>query len=109
MPLRLPSLANLHSLTWQRLSGIKRKHREVTKRAMSGFIPPKPPFVVTLTRVGARKLDDDNLASAFKYIRDEVARIIGIDDGSPLYTWQYLQRIGEYEVEIEVVTRGDEL
>lgn len=109
VPLRLPSLANLHSLTWQRLSGIKRKHKTATRRAMSGFVPPKPPWVVIITRVGKRKLDGDNLYYACKFVRDEIARIIGVDDGSGLYTWDYRQRIGEYGVEIEVLTRGDGL
>lgn len=109
MPIRLPSLANMSSLTWQRLSGIKNKQRRATKRAMSGFVPPKSPWVVTIIRIGRRKLDGDNLHYSCKFVRDEIARIIGVDDGSPLYTWDYDQRIGEYGVEIEIVTRGDEL
>lgn len=78
-------------------------------KAKSSTELPKPPLVVLITRIGPRKLDDDNLASACKYVRDEIARIIGLDDGSPLYTWQYAQRTGKYGVDIEIMVRGDEL
>lgn len=40
-------------------------------------------------------LDDDNLAGAFKYPRDEVARFLGLDDASPRYCWRYVQCKGD--------------
>jgi hypothetical protein len=49
---------------------------------------------VTLTRLGGRALDSDNLTGAFKAIRDKVARRLGIDDGSPRLCWQYAQHTG---------------
>lgn len=52
-----------------------------------------------LTRVAPRQLDSDNLQSAFKAIRDEVAAQVGIDDGSPRWTWEYHQRKGPPAVE----------
>ena len=70
---------------------------------------PTVPLLVTITRVGPRRLDDDNLAAACKYVRDQIAAVIGIDDGSPLYTWRYEQRVGgrkEYGVDVEIVTHG---
>jgi hypothetical protein len=63
------------------------------------------PCVVRLTRIGARKLDDDNLAGAFKACRDQIAREIGVDDGSELIKFEYAQEaIGkrQYEVKVEV-------
>ncbi len=64
------------------------------------------PIVVTLTRIGKRRLDDDNLAASFKYVRDQIAHMIGTDDGSPLYTWVYKQQIGKvYGVEVEILPR----
>lgn len=47
---------------------------------------------VTLTRIGSRLLDDDNLRSALKAVRDAVAGWLGLDDGprSPI-TWSYRQ------------------
>jgi hypothetical protein len=55
----------------------------------------RQPLAVTLTRIGPRKLDSDNLASGFKAVRDEIARIIGIDDGDSRITWRYDQRKGK--------------
>lgn len=51
-------------------------------------------------RVAQRQLDDDNLAHAFKAMRDEVAKAVGIDDGSPRWTWEYHQRKGPNAVEL---------
>lgn len=62
--------------------------------------------MVAITRIGPRKLDDDNLLSACKYVRDQIATMIKVDDGSPLYTWRYTQRIDSiYGVEIEFIRR----
>src|SRR5205807_1700760 len=50
--------------------------------------------VVTLTHVG-RRMDSDNLAGAFKAVRDEIADNVGTDDGSAFFEWRYEQRTGE--------------
>lgn len=55
---------------------------------------PEPPLVVTMTRLGGRKLDDDNLRGALKAVRDGIADWLGIDDGSDLVTWAYGQEPG---------------
>jgi hypothetical protein len=68
------------------------------------------PLTITLTRVGPRRLDDDNLQTAFKPFRDGVAdALFGAnqksDDSDPRFTWKYAQRKGrprEYAVEIEI-------
>jgi len=80
------------------------------------------PCIVTLTRVGKRRMDTDNLASSLKYVRDAVAEMIitdrpglatGWHDGDPRITWKYEQRVGEnYAVELDLRTvatlcRGD--
>ena len=42
------------------------------------------------------------------WIRDQIAANVGVDDGSPLYTWRYEQRVekGErYGVDVEITTR----
>jgi hypothetical protein len=62
-------------------------------------------YIVTLTRIGQRKLDDDNLARSFKAIRDQIADQMGINDGSDLFVWRYAQEKGkpkEYAVRIEI-------
>lgn len=64
------------------------------------------PCRVRFTRIGPKALDDDNLRSAIKSVRDEVARLLGSHDGfgSPV-SWDYQQEaIGrhEYRLQIEV-------
>lgn len=56
-----------------------------------------PPFdraEVTLTRLGGRGLDSDNLAGSFKAVRDALADWLGVDDGSDRVAWHYGQRPG---------------
>lgn len=45
--------------------------------------------VVLLTRVSPKLFDDDNLAAAFKSVRDGIAAWWGIDDGGDNVTWLY--------------------
>ena len=52
---------------------------------------PRLPVVVTITRVGHRTLDTDNLAISAKAVRDAIALLYGVVDGDPLYTWEYAQ------------------
>lgn len=112
IPIRLPSLANAR-LHWKRLAALKKQQRAATLHAILGLpyrpktyrYPTSPPLIVTITRAGPRKLDDDNLAAACKYVRDQIAAIVGVDDGSPLYTWRYAQRKGEYGVDVTIEPR----
>jgi hypothetical protein len=72
--------------------------------------PIELPCTVTMIRLSSRKLDSDNLISAFKYIRDEIAECLfpdkklyavkkngtifqmkGFTDSSPDITWVYAQ------------------
>ena len=83
----------------------KREAKTATFVALHGHDLPPLPVVVTITRIGPRRLDNDNLESACKYVRDEIARAYGVDDGSPLYNWQCEQRIGDYAVEVEITSK----
>lgn len=68
------------------------------------------PAVVTLTRIGPRALDDDNLASALKHVRDGVADALGTHDGPGSgLTWRYGQAKGEYAVRIEIKKDNDDV
>ena len=60
-----------------------------------------PPRLVKIIRIGKRNLDSDNLASAFKATRDQVAASLGINDGSPSTAWAYGQERGPVGVRIE--------
>jgi hypothetical protein len=53
------------------------------------------PARVVLTRRGGRILDDDNLRSALKATRDQVAAWLGVDDGDQqAAAWHYGQQPG---------------
>lgn len=63
-------------------------------------------LVVTLRRIAPRKLDTDNLASALKAVRDEVAAYLGVTDapGSSV-TWRCEQERGaprQYAVRVRI-------
>lgn len=109
IPIHLPSLANTR-LNWRAMASLKKKQKLATymylaEQLIDGVKLPPMPLLVTITRVGPRKLDDDNLSGACKYVRDQIATAIGVDDGSDLYTWRYEQRIGKYAVEVEITER----
>ncbi len=93
LPLKTPSVANLRE-HWS----AKAKRTATQRRAVMLKCPKRkdgPLLVVTLTRVGPRELDSDNVASALKGIRDAVAARLGVDDGSALVRWEYQQAKGE--------------
>ncbi len=53
------------------------------------------PMVIEITRVSKEtELDDDNLSGACKAVRDSIAKVICIDDGSPDLYWGYVQKRG---------------
>jgi hypothetical protein len=70
-------------------------------------ISQKSKVLIELTRVATRKLDTDNLRSAFKAVRDGIADYLKIDDGSERLTWAYAQefkcKTNEIKVRIEIV------
>lgn len=67
---------------------------------------PAARLAVTFTRINPRELDDDNLRSAFKAVRDTVAKACGIDDRSKRYEWTYQQERGApgYRIRLEILT-----
>lgn len=58
-------------------------------------------LAVTWTHVG-RRMDSDNLAGAFKALRDDLASFFGIDDGSDLWEWHYRQEAGTPGVRVRI-------
>jgi len=89
---------------WRKRSRRVKAERTAVAWALMGKTPPKPPCVVKMTRLApSNGLDGDNLQSSAKGVRDEIAKWIGIDDKSPLVTWQYDQkRAKEYGVMVEL-------
>lgn len=107
LPIRTVSEANMRE-HWSAKANRARLQRQFTKVSLGPHfrkIMITGAFTITLTRVGVRPLDDDNLARSFKAIRDGVADALGIDDGSALLTWKYDQMRGrpkEYAVKIQI-------
>lgn len=89
---------------WEKVKDRKRQ-RTIIKWSLHSFRPPPLPVVVTLTRIGVRDLDDDNLAAGFKSVRDEVAAWLGCGDGKkdPV-TWVYEQERGPPKVYAVTIT-----
>lgn len=107
IPVRIISEANSRQ-HWRKAAARKRVHRMTARTILQMHARPMgeaEQFTITLTRVAPRKLDDDNLASGFKAVRDGVADWLGIDDGSPRIQWRYGQekgKPGEYAARVEV-------
>ena len=105
IPMPLPSAANLRE-HWR----VRAKRIKTQRATVAMFLrgpAPALPVVVTLTRIAPRALDDDNLQSAFKGVRDEVARWFGVPDNVPGIRWEYGQRRGApkvYGIEVSVVS-----
>jgi hypothetical protein len=78
---------------WSKQATRKKRQRNALRAAWidARFPVGAKPMRVTFTRIGARTLDDDNLASAFKAMRDEVASLCGCDDGKGGPEWRYAQ------------------
>ncbi len=53
--------------------------------------PRRVALVVSIIRVGKALLDDDNLTSCNKGLRDAIARTLGVDDRDPRIKWEYGQ------------------
>lgn len=61
------------------------------------------PCIITLTRIGPRKLDGDNLQSSLKFCRDAIAWKFGVDDADGVaITWNYAQATGKYAVRVQI-------
>jgi hypothetical protein len=93
-----------------RLHWAQRARQTKSHRHLAFYLTPKHavPCVVTLTRLSAGTLDDDNLRGALKGVRDGVADRLGIDDADPRVRWEYAQekcKRGESAVRVEIEER----
>lgn len=84
-----------------------RAKRVKAERAATALIvkPFFTPCIARLVRLSPAQCDDDNLQGACKAIRDEIAKINGVDDGpnGPI-TWVYAQekcKRGTFGVRVE--------
>ena len=112
LPIKITSPANGSHGHWAADAKRRKDQRTITKWGLMGQPKPALPVVVTLTRIGVRDLDSDNLAGGFKSVRDEVAAWLGCGDSTrdPI-TWVYQQQRGEPKqyacrIKIESVTNA---
>lgn len=109
LPLRLVSLSNQRE-HWAKRAKRAKAHRAITSLRFK--VPHnaqafRGPLVITLTRIGKRKLDDDNLRGACKSVRDGVADFLGVNDADPRIEWKYEQEKGEYAVRIRIESQNE--
>ena len=95
VPIRTVSEANSRD-HWAKKARRVKAQRDVVGMYLGIYFSqhrkPSLPCVVRLTRSGGRHLDDDNLRSALKAVRDEVAKWLNINDGGTLVKWEYAER-----------------
>lgn len=74
---------------WRKRAARVKAERAATSLIVKAF---PTPCIVRLVRLSSALCDDDNLQGACKAIRDEIAKICGVDDGprGPI-TWAYGQ------------------
>jgi hypothetical protein len=104
VPIRLVSPLNGAHGHWSQQASNRKRQRTATWVAWLEAKMPRqlePGQRVKITRVGPRELDGDNLQSSAKSVRDEVAKLLGIND--KLDVWEYDQAKGDYGVELEIL------
>ena len=90
------SIRSLNTLSehWGSRQTRRARERRVIAKALEGRKLPPLPVRVTFTRLAFRYLDSDNLAIAFKTIRDGLADVYGVGDSprDPI-DWAYSQEV----------------
>lgn len=102
IPMKTVSGMNAHELPIARHSRVKRERKTV-----GGYLyivkKPDVPCSVLLTRSApSAGLDDDNLLSALKTVRDTIATWLGVDDRHrDIVRYRYSQERGPLGVRVE--------
>lgn len=114
VPIKTVSETNTRDKHWAARHRRRAQQRQVAGLVTSGALAGSTvtgPLMVVLTRLApSGGLDDDNLVSSLKAIRDGVADALGIDDADARVSWAYDQRRakrGQWAVEIRIV-RGNQ-
>ena len=102
-PLKLISAANAREHWSVKAKRVAKERRVVWAELLQVKRLPTLPVNVKLVRIAPGTLDGDNLQSAFKATRDEIAKAFKIDDNNILISWFYAQeKSKEYRVRIEI-------
>lgn len=71
------------------------------------------PCIITLTRIGPKSLDPDNLANGFKAVQDAIAKVLNFDDGDVTKVrWLYDQTPitrRSYSIKIKIESKVEAL
>ena len=117
VPIRLGRGENNREVRGQRIGRIQRERQALfvathgVARAVLGaigaFTPKLPPCIVTFTRVApGRGLDpEENLPGSCKAVKDELAKLLGVDDRHPSITWWYQQERGDWGLWVHIVAQ----
>ena len=111
IPLRLASEVNRREHWARRHRRNKAQQAEVRAEWQCRVGRPEISFPcrVHLVQIGPEKLDSDNSTIAFKHVRDAIAALLGVDDGSDLITWTYGQeRAAAHMIRIDVTFTNKE-
>ena len=102
VPLRTGRGMNQHE-HWRSRNGRNQREQEAVGWMLKTAKRPRVPCSVLLTRVApSGGLDDDNLVSSLKNVRDAVAKWIGVDDRERMQVrYRYAQLRGPWAVRIE--------
>lgn len=97
IPIKTVSEANKRE-HWSVASARHKEQKQIIRVELWAHKVPKTlPCRVHMTRTSPRMLDDDNLQSALKYIRDAVSEYLipgtrpGMADNDPQIKWSYAQ------------------
>lgn len=125
IPVRTVSEANMRE-HWAVKARRKRDHTQTSMLVArsqlakagvqaSGWVPltlANGGIRITMTRLGVRALDTDNLAGALKGVQDGIAKALGVDDGDPRLEWVYRQEKGSkrsFGVVVEIKAQAQSL
>lgn len=83
-----------------------RAERQRVALAFVGLALPCPPVVVLMVYICPARIDPDNLAGKLKGVQDEVAALLGVDDGDEnAVRFARRQRRGPFAVGIRIIKR----
>jgi hypothetical protein len=96
IPIKTITSPNSRENPFVRSKRVKTERQLTRLRCPNRGLLPDLPVIVTFTRLSVQQCDDDNLPTAMKAMRDEIAAIYGTGD-SPRHPirWQYKQAKGE--------------
>jgi hypothetical protein len=111
VPLKTINELNDHSHWRNRQCRAKQQHKAMAK-ALAQHRKLPLPIRVTFTRYapGSKPLDSDGAFAAMKFVRDAMAKVYGVDDGSDVIEWAWpvkQERSPFYGVRVQVTSTKD--